>query len=346
MKGINRNRFTPVVVSLTKGGYWYERIKKLDIEIIQIPRIGHWDFSRLFKLIRILKENKPVLVHTLMFSANSYGRIAALIAGVPTIIASERSSYEIGKNKKRYETYIDRILAFYTSGIICNSRTTSTLLIKKYSFDRKIIYTVYNGIRADKFSQSETIDIKKIAPKVIGTVGNLTVPKNYKLFLNTAKVLLEEYNGDNLKFLIVGDGLLKDELKEYSQVIGVDDKVVFTGSRDDVPDLLHMMDVFVLSSNWEGLSNAVMEAMASGLPCVVTDVGGNSELVADGITGFVVPPNDSRKLAFKILYLLNDNQTATQLGRAGKNRINRDFSVGKMILETERIYSNLTSFNT
>lgn len=345
LKGINKYRYKPIVVSLTQGGYWYERIRKLDIEIIQLPRIGHLDFSRLIKLVKLFRIKKPVIAHTFMFTANSYGRIAALIAGIPIIIASERSSYEIGKNKKRHEIYIDKLLASFTSGIICNSLNTSKLLTKNHSFKREKVYTVNNGIRIDKFSKKVDFeDQKKIALKVVGTVGNLTVPKNYPLFLDVARILLENYKNSDLKFLIVGEGHLKDELKKYSQDLGIDGKVIFTGSRDDVPILLLMMDIFVLSSNWEGLSNAITEAMASGLPCVVTDVGGNSELVIGGETGYLVPPNDPKELAQKISYLLKDSRLAKQMGRAGKERVLKKFSLRRMVRKTEKIYEKLINF--
>lgn len=102
-----------------------------------------------------------------------------------------------------------------------------------------------------------------------------------------------------------------------------------------------MMDIFVLTSNWEGLPNAIMEAMASGLPCVVTDVGGNGELVVDGETGYVVPPNDPATMAQKILCLFKNEKLRKEMGMAGRRRIEKDFSVDKMVSETKEIYEKL-----
>jgi len=342
VKGIDKDRFDPIVVSLSRGGYWADKIRKLGIELIELPRKKHVEFGRLFKLIKIFREKKPVIVHTYMYSANSYGRIAALLTRVPIVLASERSCIEIGKDKNRYQIYLDKLLTFFTSGIICNSLNASESLIKRYSFNRNKIFTIHNGIDSDTFSKKIDFDNqKKLAKKVVGAIGNLTHPKNHGLFLDVAKIVLEELEDEDLRFLIIGEGPLKDELKKYSQDLGIDGKVIFTGSRDDIPSLLQMMDVFVLTSNWEGLSNAIMEAMVSGLPCVVTDVGGNSELVVNGETGYVVPPNDPETMAQKVLCLFKNEKMRKEMGMAGRRRIEKDFSVDKMVGETAEVYEKL-----
>jgi len=352
VRGVNKDRYRPIVVSLsqrssitddeTKGDYWADRIRELEVEVIQLPRKRHKEFSRLIKLIKIFRQKKPYIIHTYLHSANSYGRIAALFANIAIIIASERSSYEIGKDKKRYEIYIDKLLAFFTSGIICNSHNTSKSLIERYSFNRDKVFTVHNGIKIDSFNKnSDSNNEKKLGLKIIGNVAHLTRPKNHKIFLEAVKIILQRYKGNNLEILVVGKGPLENDLKTYAYELGISKKVLFTGSRDDVPTLLQKMDIFVSSSDYEGLSNAIMEAMAAGLPCVVTDVGGNSELVVDGETGYIVPPNDPDALATKILYLLNDNSLVKKFGYAGQEVMRKEFSLGRMVRKTEKIYEEL-----
>lgn len=339
VKGLNKERFDPMVVSLSEGGYWADKIRKSGVELIELPRKQHAEFGRLFKLIRIFREKKPDIVHTYMYAANSYGRIAAILTRVPVIIASERNSAEIDKDKTRTEIYLDKLLAVFTSAIICNSSNAAKSLVNRYSFNDNKIFTIHNGIDSDKFSKRADFDNqRKLAKKVVGTVGRLYPQKNHQLFLDAARILVEKIEDEDLKFLIIGEGPLKDELKSYAKKLGIDGKVIFTGSRDDVPDLLPMMDVFALTSNWEGLSNAIMEAMASGLPCVVTDVGGNSELVVDGETGFVVPPNDPEILAQKVLYLLENEELAREMGERGRQIVENKFDIKQMVWQYSNLY--------
>jgi len=341
VKSINRDKFDPVVISLSEGGYWSKEIQKLNIQLIEIPRKKNKEFKRLFKLIKLLKSMKPDIVHTYMFSANSYGRIAAILTRVPIIIASERSLPEIGKDKSRYQISIDKLFASFSHGIICNSYVANKILITKYSFDTKKVFTVHNGIDVGLFFRENSKNQKKLARKVVGTIGRIDALKNHKLLLDMAKNVLDKSNNKDIKFLIVGEGPLRDELERHSQNLGIENKIVFTGERNDIPDLLQMMDVFVLTSNWEGLSNAIMEAMASSLPCVATDVGGNSELVLDGETGYIVSPNDPGAAAQKVLYLINDRLLAKEMGVKGRKRIEESFSAIKMIKNTEEVYDKL-----
>ncbi|MEC4684595.1 MAG: glycosyltransferase [Nitrospirota bacterium] len=339
VKGINRERFSPVVISLSSGGFWTGEFRKLNIQVIELQRRKNREFTRLFRLIRLFRTIKPDIVHTYLFSANSYGRIAAIIAGVPVIIASERSLPETGKDKNGYQVFLDKILVFFSHGIICNSLKASETLVEKYSFDVKKVFTVHNGINTVDFLRETGLDTQgKIARKVVGTVGRLHSSKNYRLFLDMARILLENYGSRNLKFMIIGDGELRDELERYSQQSGIADNVVFTGERIDVPAMLQAMDVFVMTSHYEGFSNAIMEAMLAGLPVVATDAGGNSELVIDGENGFLCPLNDASSLAERVAALLGNERVAMEMGEKGRKRVVREFSVEKMVRETEEIY--------
>lgn len=334
---ISKEKFTPVVVSLSQYGFWSEEIKKLNIQLIEIPRKKHKEFSRLLRLIKVLKTIKPQIIHTFLFPANTYGRIAGIITRIPIIISSERNLPEIGKDKKLWQICVDRILSFFTHGIICNSYKAANVLTKKYFLNRNKVFTIYNGIDGTIFFRNNAISGSKIAPSVIGTVGRLYRQKNYKLFLDMAKLILNMSGNRNIKFLIVGDGPLMNELKQYSHDLGIEKSVFFAGERTDITELLKGMDVFVMTSLYEGLSNAIMEAMAAGLPVVATDVGGNSELVINGETGFLCKL-DARELAEKVNYLINNKEEARKMGEKGKKRIISEFSIEKMVRETENVY--------
>lgn len=342
IKGLNKKRFAPVVISLSQGGLWKDEIQRLDVQVIELQRRKNWEFARLFRLYRLLKAMTPDIVHTFLFSANTYGRIAAILTTVPVIIASERNSVEAGKDKNRLWIYIDKFLARFTHGIICNTRNAAESLVNKHAFSANKVFAVHNGITAASFKMKNWLDHKEYsATKVVGTIGRLYPQKNHSLFLRMAKLISEKRGHEDVKFIIVGEGPLKNELKKHALELGIESRVEFAGMIDNVQDILYSMDVFVLSSDWEGLPNVVMEAMASGLPCVVTNVGGNPELVVDGETGYVVPTNGLEAMAQKVLCLLENEGLARNMGERGRKLMEEDFKMEKMIRKTEEIYERL-----
>lgn len=343
LKGLDRDRFVASVIVLSEGGYWAEAIRRLDVPVFEIPRKKSREYARLFRVIRILRELKPSIVHTYMFSANTYGRVAALLTGVPVVIASERNSAEVGKDKDVWQISFDRLLARFSDAIICNTRYAARALVEKYAFDPQKVFTVHNGIRPYGQSCSEPLfenDLNS-CDGLIGTVGRLFPQKDHRLFLDVARLVLQRCPDKTIRFLLIGDGPLRDELILYARSLGIERNVIFAGERTDVPELLRCMDVFVMTSEYEGLSNAIMEAMLAGLPVVATDVGGNRELIENGRTGFLCAERNAEELAGRVIALFNDEKTASKIGSAGKQRILSDFSMTKMVNSTEKIYLSL-----
>jgi len=341
VRGIDKNRFEPIVISLSQGGAWADKIRELNIQVIELERRKNKEFARLWRLIKLIREIKPTIVHTYLFSANSYGRIAAILCRVPIIIASERSLPEIGKDKTKTMIYIDKILLSFSHAIICNSLRASEVLIKHYSFNPEKVFTVYNGIDVAAISLDCNSKKQKAATKVIGTIGSLEPVKNHKLFLQVAKIILNQISHEDIRFLIIGKGSLRKELEEFAEMMGIPGNVVFTGERTDIPELLQTIDIFVLTSKYEGLSNVIMEAMSAGIPVIATDVGGNSELVIDEKTGYLCPPNDLVAFSQRIIDLLNDDERTKWMGDNARMRMISQFSIWKMIKETENTYTNL-----
>ena len=342
VKGINKNNFEPVIISLSRGGYWSKEIKKLNIHVIELRRKKHIELTRLFKLIKLVRKIKPAIVHTYLFSANSYGRIAAILDRVPIIIASERNLPKLSRDKNIYQISIDKLLMSFSDGVICNSYKCSEILVRKYLFDENKVFTVSNGINSKEYLKKANWGTqKKLAQKVIGTVGRLTPQKNHKLLLDVAKIILDHYGKRDIKFMIVGDGVLRNKLEQYSKNLGIQNSVVFTGERNDVSYLLYNMDIFIMTSLYEGMSNALMEAMLAGLPIVTTNVGGNSELIIEGETGVLCPLNDAKAFADKIIYFIDNETQAKQIGDNAKQRIIKEFGIEKMIKRIENIYTKL-----
>lgn len=340
VKAINRHRFEPIVISLSRGGSWAENMRGLHIQVIELERKKNREVARLFTLVRLLKEIRPEIVHTYLFSGNSYGRVASILNRVPVIVSSERNLPELGKDKDIFRILVDKLLAPFTDGIICNSYRASHSLREKYFFDHRKLYTIHNGISGDTFLPRDPNGSKN-TKTVIGTVGRLQPQKNHRLFLDVAKIVLDMSGDGNIEFVIAGTGPLMRELRNYSAKLGIEDKVLFLGERSDVPEVLQGLDVFVMTSSYEGLSNTIMEAMSAGLPVVATAVGGNDELVIDRATGFLCPPSDAHKLAERVIHLINNEEEAREMGRNGRRRITTEFGIEKMVQKTENIYMTL-----
>ncbi|MCX6623976.1 MAG: glycosyltransferase [Acidobacteria bacterium] len=163
--------------------------------------------------------------------------------------------------------------------------------------------------------------------------------KGVKYFLDAAIVLAGKY--PDLRFLVAGDGGSKQELEEHACRLGLGQRIVFTGFRSDVPDLLSEATISVLPSLSEGTSNTLLESMAAGIPVIATSVGGNLEVIEDGVSGLLVPPRDSAALAAATCRLLEDEGLASRLGQAGKQRVSELYSLSGLIHKTEHLYQRL-----
>lgn len=335
VKNIDKKNFQPIIISLSHGGFWSEEIKKLDIELIELKRKKSKEFKRLFHIVWLLHKIKPDIVHTFLFPANSYGRIASIVNRVPVIVSSERNLPELGKDKNTYMILIDKILSFFSDAIICNSMVAADMLVRVHHFNKNKIFVIHNGININQ----SNISLKENHNFSIGTVCRLKHQKNLKLFIDMARQLLNKKN--NLKFIIIGDGPLKSELENYAVKLGLKECIFFLGEKKNVFDFLRKINVFVLTSLYEGLSNAIMEAMISGLPVVATDVGGNRELISNGETGFLCQPNNISDLVEKVMYIIDNPKKAEEMGRNGRVKIINEFSIDKMVKKTENIYLRL-----
>lgn len=174
---------------------------------------------------------------------------------------------------------------------------------------------------------------------MIGVVARLNRLKGIEYFLQAAAAMGKR--SYDARFLIVGDGQHKQELEQLAIQLGLGKRVVFTGFRLDVPEVLSALTISVLPSLSEGLSNSLLESMAAGVPVVATNVGGNPEAVEDGVTGIIVPPRDAHALARAMALLLENPDLGSEFGEAGRRRVTQRFSLAQMVRETESLYLRL-----
>ena len=216
--------------------------------------------------------------------------------------------------------------------------------MERFRVPREKVISVGTGIDLGRIAEAVAGDefaseLGLAGRTTIGIVAKLSPVKGHQYFLEAAAAIADARS--NVAFLVVGDGVRKKELEEMAAELGIADKVIFAGARDDVPSLLKLMDVFVLSSLSEGSPNVVLEAMAAGLPVVATDVGGLPEIVIDGESGILVPPGDSGALAAAVGDLLDDPARAVAMGRTGLALAMERHDIERVVREMEGIMDRL-----
>jgi glycosyltransferase involved in cell wall biosynthesis len=292
------------------------------------------------KLYKKLKRGQYDIITIYGYKINILGRIIAFFAGYKNIITAQRS---IDANRKWYHSLIDKITSMFVKLYISNSEAARQVLIKREKINHKKIITIHNGIDVSEFEQKYDkhsilkeyqLDSNK---KVISVVANLREPKGHVYLIEAVK-LLRDQGIKNFIVLFIGDGVLRSKLEEMVKKKNLQDYIIFLGSRNDIPQLLSITNIFVLPSIWEGLPGSIIEAMACKLPVIATDVGGVSELVVNNKTGFVVEPRNPQALANKIVKLLEDEHLTIEMGLNGYERVKNFFTLKMMVSKYEEVY--------
>ena len=296
----------------------------------------------LWRLARIIREWKPVIVHSHMVHANILTRVTRLLAPVPVLICSARSIQEGGRLRDWMYRVTDPLCDLTTH--VCEAGA------QRYIRERMVpphkMRVVYNGVDTERFLPDGQVRLRIRREAEIGkqfvwlAVGRLEAPKDYPTLIR-AFARVSAAREDTLLW-IVGDGPLRGQLEALSREMGLQLGVRFWGLRGDVSNLMNAADAFVMSSSWEGLPNALIEAQACGLPAVVTDVGGNAEVVIHEETGFIVPPQNPDALAEAMLRLMHlPEQTRNQMGMLARQRVEQQFSLDSVVTLWENLYYEL-----
>ncbi len=316
-----------------KGSELSAKLKASSVEHAFVNPLFEFDVFAALKASGIIDSVKPDVIHLHSAHAHSIGVLAAKFAKHRAkVVSSRRVDFRI-KSRWKYAA-ADRIIAI--------SEGVKNVLLSCGIPENKIS-VVHSGVDLARFEGADgnylygEFGIKKGSP-VVGMVAALAPHKDHTNFLNAAASVKKEIPG--AVFLLAGAGELRDELEGLASRLGLSDSVIFTGFRKDIPQILSILTVFVMSSYLEGLGTSIVDAAASSLPVVATRVGGIPEIVADGVNGFLVPPGDSAALAGKIIELLRDENLRKRFSSAGK-LLARDFSKEKMAEGTENVYMEI-----
>jgi len=341
---LDKKKYNVSVWCLKKGGFFANKLAKEGIDV----KILHISTSRnplsIYKLYKLLKSHKFDIIHTHAYSAGTIGRISAFLAGIPVIISHNQNVYDY---YNRYYHFVEWLLSHITDGIICVSDIVKKFTNETQRINANKLITIHNGIDSVcSVDEKDTSGLKKelgipINYSVMGTIAQFSEKKGLGYLIKSASILLEHRK--DINFLLVGKGALKEELKILCVNLKVEKNVIFAGERSDIPEILSLIDIFVLPSIREGLPLAVLEAMDCGKAIIATNVGGIPEVIKDGVSGILVSPKDPEALHSAMNELLDDRGKMEKMGYEGKKICGKNFSSKAMVDRVEELYDKLVN---
>jgi len=345
-----RDVFRHAVISLTEITDFRLRVVPDDVEFIALGKAPGHAFKLYPQLHALFRQLRPAIVHSRNLAALETV-VPAWTAGVRVRVHGEhgRDMGDLDGSSRKYQ-WVRRLYRPFVTQYIALSRDLERYLCTRVGVPRERVAQIYNGVDAVRFRPPATsrepiagCPFRDPAMWLVGTVGRMEPVKDP---LNLVRAFIEALElapskRARMRLVIVGDGALYSDARAMLEAAGVADLVWLPGERADVPAVLQGLDCFVLPSLGEGISNTILEAMATGLPVIATDVGGNRELVEAGRTGEIVPSADPRALALRMLRYARDPKVGRAAGRAGRARIEREFSLDAMLGRYRTIYDRL-----
>jgi glycosyltransferase involved in cell wall biosynthesis len=344
MPQLDRGRFETAVVCIGDEGKLYGDLIVSGTRAIALHRTKRQAIGALRDLMREMGDFLPDVVITRGYNAEMLGRVAARLTRVPHSVVWVHNHGDI-EPRGVVRRIADRLLDRGTSAYFGLAKAQIDYLVGDLKYSPDKIRIIHNGVDADGFEwRDDRGAVSDLgigdSDKVVGILAALRPEKDHDTFLRAARSVADHL--PNAKFLIIGDGPARAEIESLTKQLGLDGRVVLTGSRSDVADLLRAIDVFVLSSNTvECFPMALLEAMAAGRPAVCTAVGAVPEIIAEPATGYLVPPRDPAALADRLVHVLSDSELAHQMGRAARARVEAHFSLRASVAATEHVLEDL-----
>jgi len=333
------SRFRFSVACLIRGGGLEHEIREMGVPVTVLGRRGKVHIGLVLRLARWFRQQRVDVVHTHLFTADSYGRVAARLAGVPAVFSTAHATVVCEGAARRA---VHRALSWISTRVIVCSEEVGRVMREQDHLRSSRLVVIPNGINIDRLAGAcgEGVRAEFAVPHdalLIGVVGRLHPAKGHRDLFAAMERLR---NGGLMPTcLVIGSGDLRRELEEEASRLGLADRVVFTGQRSDVPRLLAALDVLAMPSRWEGLPIALLEAMAMSRPIVTTRVGGIPDVIQDEDNGLLVPPADPAALAGALRRMLTDQQLRERLGRRALETLRERYDVARTASAYEGLYA-------
>lgn len=359
-KLLDKEKFEVSLVTGCEGkdeGNMLSLLGEQEVRPVIVPELGRKislldDLKAFVKLFLLIRYEKPDIVHTHTAKAGTLGRLAAKLAGAPIIIHTFHGHIFHGyfsPLKTKTFLLIERFLSLFTSRIITISPAQREEILGLGIGNKKKVVCIPLGFDLSGFldCQEKRGELREELGLsrdhlLIGIIARLVPIKGHTYFFEAAKMILDQTK--EARFIVVGDGELREELKSLVKRLKIEEATFFLGFRSDLDRIYAGLDLIVLSSLNEGLPTAIIEAMASAKPVVSTRVGGVVDLIEDGVNGLLVPPENPSQLASACLEILCDQEKARKMGREGRRR-SFQFELSRLIKDIEVLYEELTSAN-
>jgi glycosyltransferase involved in cell wall biosynthesis len=342
LAGLDRRRWRPVLVYHPAPGLapLLESVQQLDVRLRAVARVeGKQTLARMARFVWQLWSERPAVFHAHLNwpLACRHGLLAAAMARVPAVVASEHLFVEI---PWRRSIMIQQLISRGVDRYIAVSHDLARRLRQTLRFPSRKVCVVHNGIPLAPFDRPASAALRTVLGGEVGrplvlTLARMNEQKGHEYLLEAAALVPEG------RFVLAGDGPCRVLLEAQARALDLDERVVFLGHRQDVPELLASCDLFVLPSLFEGLPLSILEAMATAKPVIATAVGGTAEAVLHGETGLLVPPADPAALAAAIRTVLSDPLLAQRLATAGRARVRQEFAAETMVQRVTDIYEEV-----
>ena len=336
-------------------GELVERAKKVEaVKLFDIPFLcrevsPYRDIRAFLSLYKLFKKEDFTIIHTHSSKAGLLARLAAVLNKTPIVIHTIHGfAFNDFMNmfKKNFFIYLEKLLAKWTDVLITVSNLNKKKIIDLNIAHENKIKNIYSGIDLSLFTNKRNDDFRKELNLendhlLLGSVGRLSDQKDPITMIEAFGIISKPF--PNAHLALVGDGELKGKILEKIDKLKLNGKVHLIGNKNNPWSVYHSMDLFIMSSIYEGLGRSITEALSCGVPVVCTDVEGVPEIVRDNITGILVPPKDANKLADGIIRTLNDMDTAKKMAEEGRRFVKDNFDVNKMVNDIDSLYNTLTS---
>jgi glycosyltransferase involved in cell wall biosynthesis len=342
-----------IIVACLPTGAFIEKIKRSGVQIKSVDMRKRFNPGVILQLADLMKNEKIVIVHSQGARADFFARMAAKLARAPIVVSTVPmpvEGFDVNPLRKLIYMAFNRFSERFVDRFMVVSDALEKMMIEKHGIEPQRVVKIYNGIEKDEYC----IPDKEIACRrsrfrkefglgddvpVVAAIGRLVWQKGFEYFIEAMPGVLKRFK--KARFLIVGEGQMEDDLKEKSRRLMLEDRIIFTGFRKDIRDVLASLDVFVMPSLLEGLPVVLLEAMAMMKPIVATKIEGIIEALENGVTGLLVSPKDPQILSEAIVDLLIHKDNARQMGLAARKVAEERFGVDIMVRKVEGVYEEL-----